>query len=276
MSGKSTSNQQSASSSAVKPYEPTIPLINDILGQIKPQIGNTGITGAETDALGGLLSNAGNFASLGADLLGGGTDRTGMVQGAYDELRAGLTPYTTMDTNPYSNEAFQKATSFLTDDIENRIKSAYAGAGYSPVRSGDYAKTLGEGVARGVAPTWLQAYNDNEARKMGAITGLYDAGNTSAGVLSGLDQLSLNNKLTGLDLADQPYKRALEVEAMRRGIPLSNLAQIESLVVPMAQLGQQTTSQGQVTGSQTMSPAQQAWGWMNSFANLNRSWGPQR
>jgi hypothetical protein len=36
----------------------------------------------------------------------------------------------------------------------------------------------------------------------------------------------------------------------------------------MAQLGGTTNTTGQQQGSYTMSPAQQAWGWMNAAGNL--------
>jgi hypothetical protein len=284
MGGKS--QQQQTQSSTTRPLAEAMPHITGLLDQLKPQLNNTGLTGNENTALAGLTANAqaGNpyadqIGSLATDLLGGGIDRTGIAQGAYDQLKTSLTPYTTMDTNPYSNEAFTKATSYLSNDITDRIKSQYAGAGYSPVTSGDFSGQLGEGISKGVAPAWLQAYNDMEGRKLGAIEGLYQGGNATAGLLSGLDQTALGNRVAGIDAStaaqtakDSGYERLLQVEAMKRGLPLQNIAQLESLIIPMAQLGQTTT--GQATQTNQMSPAQQAWGWMNAFGNLNRSWGP--
>jgi hypothetical protein len=95
----------------------------------------------------------------------------------------------------------------MSDDITNRIKSQYAGAGYSPVSSGDFAKTLGEGISRGIAPTWLQANNDLENRKLGAMNSLYSAGGQTAGLLSGLDQTALGNRATGIGAADAALRR---------------------------------------------------------------------
>jgi hypothetical protein len=287
MGGKSQQTQQSSGQSVNQPWAPAIPALTGLLDQIKPQISNTGATGIETQALAGLTQNAqagnpyaGDISKLATDLLGGGTDRTGYATQAYDDLRGGLLPYTTMDTNPYSNEAFVKATSQMSNDITDRIKSQYAGAGYSPVTSGDFAQSLGRGITAGVAPAWLQAYNDLENRKTGAINTLYQGGNATAGLLSDLDQTALTNRMGGIDASqaaltarDSPFMQQLAVEAMKRGLPLQNIAQLESLIVPMAQLGGTTTTQGQTTQTSQMSPAQQAWGWMNAFSNLNKSWG---
>jgi hypothetical protein len=133
---------------------------------------------------------------------------------------------------------------------------------------------LGRGIAQGVAPTYLQAYNDLTNQKTGAINSLYNAGGSTAGLLSSLDTTSLANRQAGvnaaqsaLDAKDYSYNQLLSAEAARRGIPMQNISQAENLVLPIAQLG--TTTTGQSTGSYTMSPAQQAWGWMNAFGSAN-------
>jgi hypothetical protein len=269
MGGESSSQQMQATSSKTEPWKKTIPALEGIIGQAQGQLKNAPITGAETSAINSLGSLGNNpylsqINSLTSDLFGGGKDRTGMVQGSYDTLKGSLTPYTNMDTNPYSNEAFNKATSYMTDDIMNRVKSQYAGAGYSPTGVGDYGKSVGEGVARGIAPTWLQASNDLENRKLGAISGLYGAGNTSAGLLSGMDQNALTNRFSGAGMSqmantgrEEEFRRTLEAEALKRGIPLQALAGISSLIVPMAQLGQQSTGTSYGQGTQQMSGAQQ-------------------
>jgi hypothetical protein len=272
MGGESKTQQAQATSSKTEPWKKTIPALEGIIGQASSQLPNAQLTGAESgaiDSLGSLGNNPylSQINSLTSDLFGGGKDRTGMAQQSYDELRGSLTPYTNMDTNPYSNEAFTKATSFMTDDIMNRVKSQYAGAGFSPTGVGDYGKSVGEGVARGIAPTWLQASNDLENRKLGAISGMYGAGNTTAGLLGDMDQNALNNRFSGVGVSqtanagrDEEFKRILDAEALKRGIPLEALAGISSLMVPMAQLGQQSTGTSFGQGTQTMSPVQQFMG----------------
>lgn len=280
MGGTSKSSQTSTTQSTTQPWQQSLPAVSGLLDQTQQQLGNVNLTGTENAALAGLTANAqkGNqFAPAIGDLAtgllsGGGPDRTGMVQSSYDTLRGQLQPYTTLDTNPYSNEAFTKATGVLSDDITNRIKSQYAGAGYSPVSSGDFGKQLGEGIARGVAPTWLQANNDLENRKLGAISGLYGAGNTTAGLLSGLDQTKIGNQQAGVDVANSaiqaqnsPYAQLLAIEAQRRGIPVDALNSLSSLIVPMAQLGTQQQGTSTTQGTQTMSPAQTAAYWAQAL-----------
>ena len=203
-----------------------------------------------------------------------------MVTDTYGRLERGLTPYTEMDTNPYSNPAFAKAAGFMSDDIMDRVKSQYAGAGYNPTSVGDFAQSVGEGISRGVAPAWLQAHNDMEARKVGAIQGLYGAGNTSAGLLAGMDQAALDNRVKGIDVAksallarDSPAMRLLELEQGKWAVPMQRLAGVSDVLVPMAKSFGVQNAEGQRNTTMEMSPAEQAWGWMNAFANLGRSFG---
>ncbi len=122
MGGESKTQSMQSQKSTTEPWQATIPALQGILGQASGQLQNAPMTGAESGAIQGLAGLGNNqflpqINQLTSDLFGGGTDRTGMVQGSYDTLKSSLTPYTTMDTNPYSNEAFSKATGFMTDDI---------------------------------------------------------------------------------------------------------------------------------------------------------------
>jgi hypothetical protein len=181
-----------------------------------------------------------------------------MATNAYNTFVNQISPYATMDTNPYSNPAVTGVTNQLTSDILDRIKSGYAGAGISPVGSGDYGYQVGRGVSAGIAPTLLDAYNNMTNQKLGAINALYGAGNTTTGVLSALNQQQLANQQQGVSTADQalaannqPFMQALAIEAARRGIPVQALGQLSSLVVPMAQLGGTQNVQGTDVQSKT-------------------------
>lgn len=246
-SPKTTTTTQSKTD----PYGPTIGPLNDVIGQLRGQIGNTAPTGNETSALDAMTRNAqagnpyaGGIAGLAGDLLKGGTDRTGMVSGAYGDFKSAMSPYTTMDTNPYSNPSFVNATNVMSNNIMDRIKGQYAGAGYTPTSSGDFGQQVARGISQGVAPAWLQANNDMENRKLGAISGTYGGANTTAGLLSGLDQTALGNRQAGvgassaaLQAQDSPYVRMMQIEAQRRGLPLSGIGGLENLLLPIAQMG---------------------------------------
>lgn len=273
-----TAGTNQSQSASIAPWAAAQPALTSLLGNITQASGNTGLTGAENTAIAGLTTNAnaGNpyapgIGGLANDLLTGGQDRTGYVTNAYNQLQGSLSPYTTMDTNPYSNPAFANYTNTLTNDITDRIKSQYAGAGYSPVTSGDYAQSLGRGISQGLAPTWLQASNDLENRKLGAISSLYSAGGQTAGLLSGLDQNALANRQAGVDVAgsaltaaNQPYTATLAAEALRRGIPIENLTGLSNLIVPMAQLGRTVEGTTQGTTQTVGQGAGQSYGTQNT------------
>jgi hypothetical protein len=259
MGGTPKQTQTTNATTKTNPWENTIPTLNKVIGQTDALAGNTGINANESGAFDALTANAqaGNpyaagIGGLASDLLGNG-ERTGMVRDAYSTLKGQLSPYATMESNPYQNEAFTKATGYMSDDIMNRIKSQYAGAGYSPTGVGDFGQTVGEGISRGIAPTWLQAFNDMEGRKLGAQGALYDAGNKTAGMLTDMGQQGIGTAQSAMQANDSPYTRLLEVESQRRGLPVQNLRNIQDLIVPMAQLGG-TSNVDSTTTQETKTP----------------------
>lgn len=93
-----------------------------------------------------------------------------------------------------------------------------------------------------------------------AAGNIYDAGNNTAGLLSGLDQTRFGNQVQGAGMTDaataaQNYgpTQTLMIEAMRRGIPIEQLQQLTGILGPIAGLGGTSNS----SGSNTMSGAAQ-------------------
>lgn len=230
-----------------------MPQLEGVLGQIQPYVGNAVNTNpTEQSALYHLGYNAqqGNpFApainGVASNLLaGGGPDRSGYTTTGYDQLQSSLTPISTQSTDPYSNPSFQNLVKTLTNDTTDQIKSAYAGAGYSPVAAGDFAQQLGRGISQGVAPAFVQAQDTLTNQRANAANSLYQGGVGTSGALSALDQTKLANQLQGvststdaLNANDSPYLRALQVSQMGRQLPLSNIGNAESLLLPIAGLG---------------------------------------
>jgi hypothetical protein len=106
------------------------------------------------------------------------------------------------------------------------------------------SQTLGRGIAQGIAPTIAAQYNQNVQNQQGAAGNLYSAGNTTAGLNSGLQQLYNANRGTGvgsvgtgLDAMNEGAKSNLAAEAQKLGIPLSNLGLLAQIGVPIAGLG---------------------------------------
>ena len=83
---------------------------------------------------------------------------------------------------------------------------------------------------------------------------MYGAGLGTSGALESmaggklgaqLQAPGLLNQVEGLEA--QPWGKLLEVEAMKRGIPLQNLGMLASLLYPAAQLGKETTGTAKQT-----------------------------
>lgn len=258
MGGKSKTTQTTDQTTDTNPWAPAIGPINDIIGQIRGQIPNTALTGVEQGALDTLAANAatGNIyapqiGQLATDLLSGGPDFSGGINAAHDELRANLLPFASgANLNPANNPYYQ----VVSNDIANRVNSMFAGSGRD--LSGAHLQTLSRGITEGVAPL----YEAERARQMGAISDLYNAGIGSTGILSNLSQTSLGNRQAGVGAAtaalqarDAGANQQLAVEAMRRGLPIDNIAGVENLLLPIAQLGGTSKTHG-VTTSESEQP----------------------
>ena len=188
-------------------------------------------------------------------LLGGGPDRTGLVNDAYRQYQAALTPYARGDyLDPSSNPALKPYLDTIANDVSNRVNGLFAGAGRD--LSGLNQQALARGIAQGQAPVLLDAYNQAQNQRVGAINSLYGAGGQTAGLLSGLDQARLSNQQAGIGAADSALRaqqwgpmQMLAIEAQRRGIPLQSLAAQYGMVLPAAQAFGTQTGSGSSAGS---------------------------
>jgi hypothetical protein len=237
---------QTNQTSTKTPWGPASGTLQGILGQVRGI--DAGPNRLENAAFRGLLGNydymsqfAPQISGLANTLLGGGTDRTGMVQGGMDDYRnqlAGTIEGQYLD--PSSNPFFNQVTSRISDDVQNRINAMYAGSGRDPSGAGSYGQNLGRGIAEATAPVFAQQYQQERLNQLGAMNSLYGAGSQSAGLLSQLDQTALGNRSAGVGVAGQaqsaandPYNQILAVEAQRRGIPLQTLAAQMDIALPI-------------------------------------------
>ena len=85
---------------------------------------------------------------------------------------------------------------------------------------------------------------------------LYGAGNTTAGLLSSLNQQALANRQAGLGVAstgqsfaNMPYEQQLAAAARSRGMPLQTLQTLAQLGVPIAGLGSSFANTGAASGT---------------------------
>jgi hypothetical protein len=130
--------------------------------------------------------------------------------------------------------------------VQDRVNAMFAKAGRD--LSGANVGEVARRVTEGVAPVYSDIYNRERANQLGAINALNAGGNAAAGLLSNLDQLALQNRQAGVGVGNaavtaQNYgpSRLLEIEAKRRGIPLSELAGLAGILTPIAGLGGSTS-----------------------------------
>jgi hypothetical protein len=266
MGGQSSSTQTQQSQTA--PWQAAQPMLQGILGQLGTGLNNTGLTGAETGALNTLQSNAaqgnpyaGQIGGYAQSLLSGGgaNAQAGNVQGNLGTFRSQLTPYAS-GSMIGNNPALAAQLAQIRTDVGNSVNSQFAAAGRD--LSGANQMAYGRGVAAGEAPVIASQYNQDVANQINAANALYNAGNTTAGTLSGMQQNYLANQGQGvtaaqsaLDAQNYGANATLAEEAQRRGIPVQALGLLAQIGVPIAGLGSQSNATS--TGTQQMSGAQQ-------------------
>ena len=266
MGGQSSSTQTQQSQTA--PWQAAQPMLQSILGQIGTGLSNTGLTTAETGALNQLSQNAsqgnpyaGQIGDYARSLLNGGgaNAQAGNLQGNLDTFQSQLTPYAN-GSMIGNNPALAAQLAQIQTDVGNSVNSQFAAAGRD--MSGANQMAYGRGVAAGEAPVIAAQYNQDVGNRINAANALYNAGNTTAGTLSGMQQNYLGNQGQGvtaaqsaLDAQNYGANATLAAEAQRRGIPVQALGLLAQIGVPIAGLGSQTSGQSQ--GTQQMSGADQ-------------------
>lgn len=277
-----TSKSSTTQNSTTAPWQEAQPALQGILSQLQGNLSNTGVTGAESGALTQLVNNGVNasntytqpIADYAKSLLSGGgaTDQAGNVNQNYLDYKNATQPLASnTNYNPYDTPGFRDALSTLTSDITQGVNGTFAAAGRD--FSGANSQALGRGILQGVAPTIAAQYNQNVQNQQGAAGNLYNAGNTNAGILSGLQQQKLANQGQGIsaagsatDMANTGANATLQAEAARRGIPVQSLGLLAQIGIPIAALGSQ--SQGTSTTEKQASPLEQLMGFSSAFKNF--------
>jgi len=284
MGGQSSSTTTQNSTTA--PWAAAQPAITGILGQLQTQLGNTGLTGQETGALNQLEQNAGQagqyapaISDYAKSLLAGGgaTGQAGNVNANYQRYVDQTNPLASnMNYDPRNTPGFSDALNTTIGDITNSTNGQFAAAGRD--FSGMNSQALGRGILQGIAPTIAAQYNQNVQNQQGAAGNLYQAGNTTAGLQTGMTQQALANQGQGIpaaqaatEAANAPANAVLQAEAARRGIPVQALGLLAQIGIPIAGLGSQ--SSGTATGTQQMSGADQFGKIAGGIASLGSMFG---
>lgn len=266
MGGQSSTTQTQQSQSA--PWQAAQPMLQGILGQIGSDLGNTGLTSAENGALTTLQNNAalgnpyaGQIGSYTQSLFSGGgaNAQAPNVQGNLASFRSQLAPYAN-GSMIGNNPALAAQLAQIQSDVGNSVNSQFAAAGRD--LSGANQMAYGRGVAAAEAPVVAAQYNQDVANQIAASNALYNAGNTTANTLAGMQQNFLANQGQGiaaaqsaLDAQNYGANATLAAEAQRRGIPVQALGMLAQIGTPIAQLGTQSSST--TTGTQNMSGVDQ-------------------
>jgi hypothetical protein len=254
MGGRST--QQQIQATQTNPWQPAVGQLQSILAganTVNPQL-----TGVEQGALAQLSSLGqrgnefapaiGNVANI--LLAGGGPERAGIINNAYQEYLKQLSPITNLtNLDPRNTPGFSDALNAINSDIASQINGQFAAAGRD--MSGMNTQALARGLSQGEGQVLANQYNQNVQNYLNATAANFGAGATTTGLLSGLDQTRLANMQAGVGVADianqaQQYGPLLqlEAEAKRREIPLQALASQLGITLPLASAFSTQTANG--------------------------------
>lgn len=259
------SKQTQTQNSTSQPWQAAQPQLNNILTQLGGI--NPALTDNQSNALDQTvaLAKAGNPYAPAIDsyvttALGGGPDRTGLLSDAYNNYKTNLAGTAQGDyLDPNKNPFFAQTTNAISNDVQNRVNSMFAGAGRD--LSGANQGTLAREITNATAPIYANVYNTERGNQLNAQNALFNAGGSTASGLANLDQLRLGNMGVGMNAAYtannaayDPYNRILAAESARQGIPLSTLQQMTGIAAPIGGLGRDT--QGTTTTEQSSNPTQ--------------------
>jgi len=252
--GMSSTKQKSKSES--DPWSPTIPYLEDYLGQVgdlstQPMTGDQSAAASEVKniyAQGNPF--AGQIGQLANDTFAGPGSQSGMMGQGYADLQKRLTPYADgkfldFKENPYINDMLTT----VGDSVQQRINAQFAGAGRD--LSGMNQKTVGAGVAGAMSPILAQLYSQEQDRALGAANTLYGASNTTAQGMQGLDTAALQARAGALPISQAANDANLwgpqgiyNLEQLTANAPFERMGMLGNLLLPVAQLGQQQSSSG--------------------------------
>jgi hypothetical protein len=140
--------------------------------------------------------------------------------------------------------------------------------------SPDNYQALARGIAQGEAPVLqnaagnqLNAINLANGAAGGAASGLLGADTANAGILG----QGIGNAATAYGAQNLAPQALLSAALGLQNLPIQTATALLGALGPLAaQFGTQTGDSSS-DGTSTLSPAQQAWGWMTSLGNLGKA-----
>lgn len=268
MGGTSTSSQTQSSSLA--PYSAASTGLNGILGQLSAQAPAAGsLNPTESGAINQVISNANGTPNYSAPIAsgtlgllngGGATANNGAISSNLTNAQNGILGTTASGANIGSNPALKAQLDQIAADTTNQVNGQWAASGRSG--SPGNAMALGRGIAAGEAPVIAAQYNTDTGNALGAASTLYNAANTSYGMLNNANGVANQNFTNGigsvgagLTAENAAPTAAINAAAQQFNIPVSQLQTLLGSISPVA--AQFGTQSGTSNGTSTMSGAQQ-------------------
>lgn len=237
-----SSDQKTSSSSSVQPWSPTIPGLKTLIGDVNSLEGNYQPNALETQALGQIATNAQSLPNFGpqATSVASGFltgDPSGMLGPAYAAYQGQVNPIANANLDPTQTPGISNLLDTIRGDVTNSVNGMFAGAGRD--LSGLNTQYLARGIAQGEAQPLLNQYNQNVTNRLNAANGLLGAAGTTSSAMGQNQTTGFNMAQLVPSLVNQGPNAVLQSQAAARGLPVSNLAQLEALLLPIAGLGQQ-------------------------------------
>lgn len=241
-SSQQTNTQQQTQSA---PWAPTQGSLLNLISGINS---NPAATGYQKTAANNLLSSATGLPNFGGaaggvarGLLGG--DPTGLLGSGNNELRGILSPIANGSLDPTQNPQIQQLLQTIQQQVHNSIAGQFAGAGRDLSPAANSAEAYG--LAQGMAAPLLNQYNQNVQNRINAGSQLFGANYNTAGAMTGNQQAGLGAATQQPGIAMAPALAQLQAAMTKYNLPLANAGAIGNILLPIAGLGGQTSSQGQ-------------------------------
>ncbi len=245
--GSASQNTQQQQQSTTSPWAPSQPVLQKLLSSLvrqptAPTAGQNAATGALTTAAGGLPNYGPAAGSVTSGLLGG--DPTGLLASGNSNLKDILSPIATRSLDPTQDPNIQNILQTIRQDVTKNVGDMYAGAGRDPAGAGNYPQTLARGFTQAAGPLLLGQYNQNVQDRINAGSQMFGANYNTAGGITG----NQNAGLTAAGMVPQlqlaPALAQLQAAQTKYNLPLSNLAGVENLTLPIAGLGGSSVGSG--------------------------------
>ena len=245
--------QQQQSQSQSAPWQPTQQGLQNIIASL--QSNNTTPSQLQTGAVNKLVKGAGglpNFGGTATNAVGTLTNGIpGMLQNNQNTVNSALAPQLSSNfTNPFTNPATQQLLDTINQQITNQVNGQFAGAGRD--LSGMNTQALARGLSHGEATPLFNEYNSLLGLQQGAANTVGNLGLGTAGAEGNSIGAGLGAASAQPGLALGPALAQLQAAMTQKNLPLSNLAGIENMLLPIAGLGGQTSGTASGTGNSNM------------------------